>query len=413
MAHRRRAPLGLPVAAGASHSSGINVAMCSSCSVVDRSIEPGKVATSGSARNRTRTGDPSRSSPPAGRRTPGGSCEAPHGLLEAERLRDVVADRREARPHPRTVAGSHRPPRRRFTVATQRSSVSSVKKVWRITVEGAPSEGECCRRRRDPAGCPRRSPDRAQDRPRPGGPVVTDDRLALPEPSHQPREVLHLRGRDAGHAEGVLHHRDAPSDPEREAPSRQEVHGGRVGGGHHRVAGVVVRRPGDDPQVLRHRPGRPAQGARLLDVEPLGDERGAEAERLRLTHLVDQLAGRLRGAGERVEAELGMQAWDGLLRRRAGRSGRSGSSAKNARTSSVNSWGASMAAKWPLAGRRPADDVVRRLRPRPGRVADLARELRHARRHLDAGRGHRGAAGLAHLPVDPQTTRPWRSPSRR
>ena len=79
-------------------------------------------------------------------------------------------------------------------------------------VEGPPAEGERVRPEGDETQRDVLVEVRVevQDRPRPGGPVVADDRLALPQPAHQPREVLHLGGGDAGHAVGVLHQRRCP-----------------------------------------------------------------------------------------------------------------------------------------------------------------------------------------------------------
>ena len=68
---------------------------------------------------------------------------------------------------------------------------------------------------------------------------------------------------------------------------------------------VVVRRPGDDLHVRRSDGRRARQGHRLLHVEALADEHGAEPEFLGSTTLVDEIVWILSAARERVEAELG------------------------------------------------------------------------------------------------------------
>ncbi len=72
------------------------------------------------------------------------------------------------------------------------------------------------------------------------------------------------------------------------------------------MAGVVVGGPGDDLHVGRRDGGRPRQRDGLLDVEALADEHRTEAELLRVVDLLDEVAGVLRAAGERVEAQFGM-----------------------------------------------------------------------------------------------------------
>ncbi|MEI2790494.1 MAG: hypothetical protein V9E93_16675 [Steroidobacteraceae bacterium] len=68
---------------------------------------------------------------------------------------------------------------------------------------------------------------------------------------------------------------------------------------------VHVGGRGGDAERVAHGPGRPREGRGVLHVEPLGDERRAQPERLRLAHLGDEGSGIGRVAGERVEAELG------------------------------------------------------------------------------------------------------------
>src|SRR3546814_19286220 len=70
-----------------------------------------------------------------------------------------------------------------------------------------------------------------QDWPGAGRAVVAEDRLALPEPPHEPGEVLHLGGGDVRHAVGVLERLDAAPDDEREPPAGAEVPRRRVGRG--------------------------------------------------------------------------------------------------------------------------------------------------------------------------------------
>ena len=104
--------------------------------------------------------------------------------------------------------------------------------------------------------------------------------------------------------------RDAATDAEGEAAAGQAVHRRGVRRGHDRVAGVVVRRGGDDLHVRRRDRRGTREGGRLLDVEALGDEHGAEAELLGATALVDEVARVLGAAGERVEAEF-REPWVG------------------------------------------------------------------------------------------------------
>ena len=117
-------------------------------------------------------------------------------------------------------------------------------------------------------------------------------------------EVLELCGRHARHAEGVEQHVDAPTQPEREPASGEAVHSRRVGGRHGRMPGVVVRRRRGDAERAGGGSRRARQRHRFLDVEPLGDERAPEAERLTGRHLVQQFGRRLRRPGEDVEAQL-------------------------------------------------------------------------------------------------------------
>ena len=51
----------------------------------------------------------------------------------------------------------------------------------------------------------------------PIGPSWLKIDLAVPEPAHHLREVLHLRGRHRGHPERVVHRGDAAADAEGEA----------------------------------------------------------------------------------------------------------------------------------------------------------------------------------------------------
>ena len=210
--------------------------------------------------------------------------------------------------HTSTVAGS-RPAcsAASLTVRTQRTSVSSSKNVCSTTW----SKARPARRRVFgpnavmPSGM---SSSNAGSRRRngyaPAGTVVADDRLAVPQPAHQPGEVLELGGRDRRQAEGGGHRADAAAEAEREPSAGQAVHRRGVRRGDDRVAGVVVGRRGGDVQRRRDRADRARQRGRLLDVEALRDEHPAEAEPLAVGDLRDQVARRLGRAGQRVEAEL-------------------------------------------------------------------------------------------------------------
>ena len=173
------------------------------------SSAPGKPATNGSARKRASTAGSQplvRNQQVAVALQVGG--QPADGLLQPHRFGQVVADRREARPdlHRRRVAARRARPRP-SPCATQRASVSSVKNVCSTTcVERA------ARRARSEFGPNATSPSgmsssnvgvEVQERELAGRPVVADDHLAVPQPAHQPDEVLELRGGDRRDAEGV------------------------------------------------------------------------------------------------------------------------------------------------------------------------------------------------------------------
>jgi hypothetical protein len=134
---------------------------------------------------------------------------------------------------------------------------------------------------------------------------VAEDQLAVPEPSHDLGEVLHLRGGDRRHAERPIHGGVPATDPEGESALRQQVHGGGPRSSDQRMAGVVIGCGGGDLHAAGGRAGRTDQRRRLLDVPSLGDERGAEAELLTASRLVHQTPGALAAcAGQQVVAEL-------------------------------------------------------------------------------------------------------------
>src|SRR5262249_40645013 len=125
--------------------------------------------------------------------------------------------------------------------------------------------------------------------------------------SHDADEVLELRRRDAVDPVRVLQRGNAASETEHEAPAGEALHRAREARGDHRMAGVVVRRRGLDADALAHRARRPRERRGFLLVVALGDERGAEAERLARTYLVDEIA---RAAGlprKHVEPEFVMR----------------------------------------------------------------------------------------------------------
>ena len=78
--------------------------------------------------------------------------------------------------------------------------------------------------------------------PRSRGTLVIDDQLAMPEPTHEANEVLHLRRGDRGDPEGLLERCDPTPDPGHEPASGQAMQGRRPGGEHDRMAQVVVGR---------------------------------------------------------------------------------------------------------------------------------------------------------------------------
>jgi hypothetical protein len=119
---------------------------------------------------------------------------------------------------------------------------------------------------------------------------VADDRLAAPEPSHQPCEVLHLCGGDRGQAEGLHERCDAAAEAEGEPAFGQSVHGGRVRRCHERVARVVVGGCRGDVDPRGDGADCAGDGGCLLEVEALGDERPAELETLGVAHLGDEVA---------------------------------------------------------------------------------------------------------------------------
>ena len=93
--------------------------------------------------------------------------------------------------------------------------------------------------------------------------------------------------------------------PEREPAAGQPVHGGRPRAGDQRVAGVVIGCGGGDLHPVGDRARRADERRRLLDVPPLGDERGAEAQLLAAAGLVHQRRRPLSaGAGQQVVAQL-------------------------------------------------------------------------------------------------------------
>ena len=70
------------------------------------------------------------------------------------------------------------------------------------------------------------------------------------------------------------------------------------------MAGLKVRRRGHDPEILGDRSNRTAQGAGLLDVEPLGDQHGSDADPFGVLRFCCAVPWRGRVAGQGVEAQL-------------------------------------------------------------------------------------------------------------
>ena len=245
---------------------------------------------------------------PSGPRTPGGRWPSVRPSSSAARVRAGGRRRSPGTTRRWTVAGS-RPAcsAASLTVRTHRTSVSSSKNVCSTTWSNA----RPARRRVFapnavmPSGM---SSSNAGSRRRngyaPGGAVVADDRLAVPQPAHQAGEVLELGGRHRRQAEGGGERADAAAESEREPSAGQAVHRRGVRRRDDRVPGVVVGRRRGDVQRRRHRADRTREGGRLLDVEALRDEHPAEAEALGVSDLGDQIARRLGGAGECVEAEV-------------------------------------------------------------------------------------------------------------
>ena len=268
---------GEPVADGASHSSGISVATCSSSSVVAvASSAPRKPATKGSARNRAST---------AGSQPFVFTIRSPYACRYVARRPTVFLSRTSSgrwsptvaeHDHTSTDAGS-RPGLvggllHRLHAAHER--LVGEERVQHDLVERAAAEGEAVRPERHES-------ERdvlvevgieAQERIAAGGTVVADDRLALPEPAHQPGEVLELRGGRRLEPERPHHRVDAAAEPEREPAAGQPMHRRRVRRGDDRMASVDVRRPGGDLDARRHGADRAGQRRGLLDVEPLADE---------------------------------------------------------------------------------------------------------------------------------------------
>ncbi len=121
--------------------------------------------------------------------------------------------------------------------------------------------------------------------------VVVEDQLAVPQPAHHLREILHLRRRHRRHTEGSVHRRDPAAEPEGEPAARQPVHGGGPRSGDQRMAGVVIGCGGGDLHPAGDGQRRTGERRRLLDVPAFGDESGAEAEFLATAGLVHQVAG--------------------------------------------------------------------------------------------------------------------------
>ena len=210
--------------------------------------------------------------------------QAPDRLLEAQLLGQLVVHGGVARPDPHRRRGRARLGcGRGAPVATQRSTVSSVKNVCSTTMSNTrpASASEFGPNATKPIGMSSSNDEsRCSTGNFPAGPSWPKTTSPFQQPPQEPDEVLDLRGRDPGDAVGVEQRRDAASEPEREPPAGEPVHRRGVRRGDDRVAGVVVRRRGRDPERRRHGADRTRQRERLLDVEALGDERAAEPERL-------------------------------------------------------------------------------------------------------------------------------------
>ncbi len=173
-------------------------------------------------------------------------------------------------------------------------------------VVGATREGERVRTERDEPERDRlvEAAIEVQDGEAAGRSVVPEDDLALPEPPHQTGEVLHLRRRDLGKSVRAEQRVDPATEAECEPAAAEPVHGRRVRAGDQRMTGVVVRRRSGDAEPSTRGRGRPGERDRLLDVEPLGQEDGSEAEAFAVRQLVEEVGGRLGRSSEPVEAEL-------------------------------------------------------------------------------------------------------------
>ena len=121
-----------------------------------------------------------------------------------------------------------------------------------------------------------------------------------------PGDVLELRARDRLQAHGLEQRVEAAAEAEREPATGEPVHRGRERRGHHRVAGVVVRRARSRCRgVSLDGPGRAAESV-AASLRLNRSEMNAEPRPMRSASRtsVDEVARRVGVTRERVEAEL-------------------------------------------------------------------------------------------------------------
>jgi hypothetical protein len=144
----------------------------------------------------------------------------------------------------------------------------------------------------------------AQHRELAGRAVVSEDDLPVPQAPLQFDRVGELRHRDGGQAHDLEQGVEPTTEAEGEPAAGQPVHRHGEVGGDQRMARVVVRGRGCDAERRADGTDRATERRGVLGVEPLGDERGAQTEALRIGDLVHEVARRGRMPRQCVEAEL-------------------------------------------------------------------------------------------------------------
>jgi hypothetical protein len=116
---------------------------------------------------------------------------------------------------------------------------------------------------------------------------VADCRVAAEQRAEKPDGVVEPCRRHPGKTHQVEQGIEAAAEPEGVATSTEPVCGGSHRRGHHRMAGLGIRRGGTYPDRFADGRGCSGEHARVLGVESFGQEYRSETELFAVADLLE------------------------------------------------------------------------------------------------------------------------------